>query len=100
MSATLYTLQTPPEGFKCTRMFAMIQITRQIKISQIGLLEALTSSGKDPYQQSLDTFADLAPQEANAILGVQLSTATQHFTNGTFLYLTYIGTPVTMEAIA
>ncbi len=100
MSATLYTLQTPPEGFKCTQIFPMIQITRQIKISQVGLLEALTSNTKNPYQEALDALAACAPEEANAILGVQLSTATQHFNNGTFLYLSYIGTPVTMEAIA
>ncbi|CQR45722.1 hypothetical protein [Thiomonas arsenitoxydans] len=78
----------------------MIQIVRQIKISHIGLLERLTSSGTDPYQEARDALAGSAPEGANAIIGVQLSTSTQHFNNGTFLYLFYIGTPVTIEELA
>lgn len=52
---------------------------------------------KNEYQEVIDSFADSAPDEANAILGVQIATSSQQFSNGTFLYVTYIGTPAIIE---
>ena len=52
---------------------------------------------RNEYQEVIDSFVESAPPEANAILGVQISTSTQHFSNGTFMYITYIGTPAIIE---
>jgi hypothetical protein len=51
-----------------------------------------------PHETTKGHFlANQAPEGANAIIGIQISTSSQQFTNGTFLYLTAVGTPIIYE---
>lgn len=52
---------------------------------------------KNEYQEAIDAFVNNCPNEANAVLGVKISTSSQQFNNGTFIYVTYIGTPAIIE---
>ena len=90
----LLTTQTLPEGMIVKEAFSMILANKAIEISNKGLIRGLLERNRNEYNEALDFFIGLAPQEANAIIGMQVSSSTQHFSNGTFLYLTMVGTPV------
>ncbi|SHO20321.1 Putative uncharacterized protein [Moritella viscosa] len=57
------------------------------------------ATNKGEYQEAMDLLAQSAPSGANAIIGIKVASSIQKFPNGTFLHLTYIGTPITYEEI-
>lgn len=75
----------------------MIEITHKIRISQKGLIKGFLERKRDEHQEAIEKLIESAPSEANAIIGVKHSTATHTFPEGTFLFITYIGTPVVLE---
>lgn len=91
------TTETLPENLKITTMFSMIEITHKIQISQKGLIKGFLERKRDEHQEAYERLIESAPSEANAIIGVTQSTATHTFPEGTFLFITYIGTPVVLE---
>lgn len=97
MSITLFTTENLPEGCIVKETFGMIQVTGTVEVSNKGIIRGMLQRNKNEYQEVIDSFVDSAPDEANAILGVQIATSSQQFSNGTFLYVTYIGTPAIIE---
>ena len=93
----LLTTSSLPEGFIFKEAFSMILINKTIEVSNKGIIRGLMEKSRNEYQEALDFLVSQAPEEANAIIGIQISTSTQQFSNGTFLYLTAIGTPVVYE---
>ncbi|HEO98986.1 MAG TPA: heavy metal-binding domain-containing protein [Epsilonproteobacteria bacterium] len=91
------TTETLPENLKIKSMFSMIEITYKIQISQKGLIKGFLERKRNEHQEALDKLIENAPSEANAIIGVKHSTATHVFPEGSFLFITYIGTPVVLE---
>lgn len=77
----------------------MLLASKTIEISHKGLVRGLIERNRNEYTEALAYFMSLAPKEANAIIGVQLSTSTQTFSNGTFLFMTFVGTPVFYEEV-
>jgi len=51
------------------------------------------------YEEIINSFITAAPFEANAIIGVQVSTTSQAFGDGVFLFMTYIGNPAIVGEI-
>ena len=90
----LLTTSSLPEGFVVKEVFTMVLVNKTIEVSSKGVLRGLFERNRNEYQEALDFLASQAPNEANAIIGIQVSTSTQQFSNGTFLYLTAVGTPV------
>ncbi len=82
-----------PAGMEVKKTYSMIQFTGTVEISNKGLIRGLIDRNRNEYQEIMDRFIGYAPREANAIIGVQISTAAQGFNNGSFLFVTYIGTP-------
>lgn len=97
MSVTLFTTENLPEGCIVRETFGMIQVTGTVEVSNKGIIRGMLQRNKNEYQEVIDSFVESAPDEANAILGVQIATSSQQFSNGTFLYVTYIGTPAIIE---
>nr|WP_298167028.1 hypothetical protein [uncultured Pseudomonas sp.] len=97
MTKLLLTTENLPEGIVVKEIFGMIQITGTVEVSNKGVIRGLLERKKNEYQEVVDAFIRSAPSEANAIIGVQISTSAQNFSNGTFLYVTYIGTPAVLE---
>ena len=56
-------------------------------------IEAFIDRNRNEHQEAYERLSNSVPQGANAILGVKTSTAIQVFTEGTYLYITYKGTP-------
>lgn len=90
----LLTVPSLPEGCTVTQAFSMILANKTIEISNKGLIRGALERNRNEYEEAIEFFKGLAPSEANAIIGVQISSSTQQFSNGTFLYLTMVGTPV------
>ena len=93
MGVILFSTDQVPQGMEVKRLFSAVQMTGVIQISQKSLLKGLLERGRNETEEMMQQLRNLAPSEANAIIGIQVSTAAQHFNNGTFLYVTYLGTP-------
>jgi uncharacterized protein YbjQ (UPF0145 family) len=99
MEKALFTTENLPAGLLVKEVFGMIQVTGTVEVSNKGMIRGLLERKRNEYQEVIDSFVNSAPSEANAILGVQISTSSQQFSNGTFLYITYIGTPAVIENV-
>ena len=97
MGKILLTSDNLPEGMSVKQVFGLTQVTGTVEVSKKGMIRGLLEKDKNEFQEVIDSFIKSAPAEANAIIGVQISTSSQQFTNGTFLYVTYIGTPAVIE---
>lgn len=78
-------------------IFGMVQFTGAVEISDKGLIRGFFERNKNEYQEVINFFIDSAPSEANAILGVQISTSSQAFGKSAFMHVTYVGTPAIIE---
>jgi regulator of nucleoside diphosphate kinase len=90
----LLTTPTLPQGLIVKEAFSLVLINQAIEVSNKGIIRGLLQRKRNEYQEALDFLEAQAPKEANAIIGIQISTSTQQFSNVTFLYLTAVGTPV------
>ena len=90
----LLTIDTLPEGVEIEQFYGLIQITMPIEISQKNLLRRITEGNEDNGQQkAIDALAQQASSlGANLVYGIKQSTTIGQFNNGTYLYITYIGT--------
>lgn len=89
------TPELPAElGATIEYVYSMVTTTTPVQISQKPLLQAIFGTKTSSWQQAWDNFVGSAPNDANAIIGVSVSTAVGSFGNGTFLYVTMAGTPI------
>lgn len=88
-----------PENMEIKTIYPMIQFTGQVEISEKGPLKTIMEKNRNEYQEIMDSFITAAPFEANAIIGVQVSTTSQSFSDGAFMYVTYIGNPAIVGEI-
>ena len=86
VSRVLLTTDSAPDGWKIERILTMIQLTTRIKVTDSGLRS-------EECQEALDMLADSAPDEANAVIGIRVTSSTLTIEDTVYLYLTYIGTP-------
>ncbi|MDH0342159.1 hypothetical protein [Chromobacterium haemolyticum] len=92
MERYLLTIETPPAGYEISKVFSMVQYTKGIRISETGLRE-------EDCQDALDVLASSVPAEANALIGIKMTSTTLATAKGAYLYLTYIGTPAIIREI-
>jgi regulator of nucleoside diphosphate kinase len=97
MEMLLLSTEVLPSNCEIKEMYSMVQITRAIEISNKSLLRNIFEKNTNEYQEAINQLAASAPSDANAIIGIKATSSTQQFSNGTFLYLTYIGTPITYQ---
>ncbi|WP_084455205.1 hypothetical protein [Comamonas composti] len=94
----LLSTETLPENCVIKEMYSLVQVTRAIEVSDKGLIRGILERKRNEYQEALEQLTLCAPSDANAIIGVKVTSSTQNFSNGTYLYLTYIGTPILYQA--
>lgn len=95
----LLTTEVLPENCVIEEMFHMVYTRGTIEVSSKGLVRGYLERNRNEAQELIDNLASLAPAEANAIIGIKVSTAVQRFTNYVLLFTTYIGTPVRYRQI-
>ena len=88
-----------PVSHEIETVFDMVEVTYRIQISSKGLIQGLLDRNRNEHDEAMQLLAKVAPSSANAIIGIKVSSATQAFNEGTFLYLTYIGTPVAFRQV-
>jgi regulator of nucleoside diphosphate kinase len=93
MEKILFSTDQMPSGMEVKKSYSMVQVTGTVEISNKGLIRGILERNNNEYQKVMNQLISFAPSEANAIIGVQISTAVQNFNNSSFLYISYIGTP-------
>jgi regulator of nucleoside diphosphate kinase len=88
-----------PVPHEIETVFDMVEVTYQIQISSKGLIQGLLERNRNEHNEAMQFLVKAAPNGANAIIGIKVSSATQAFNRDTFLYLTYIGTPVAFRQV-
>lgn len=90
-----------PEGYTVETLYGLVEITQPIELSQKSFLRRVTEQETNGHETALAELTKAALQasggKANIIFGVKVSTAISTFSNGTFLYMTYIGTAARIE---
>jgi len=99
MDKILFSTNQLPTGLETKKNFSMIQATGMVEVSKKVMFRGIIERKRNEYQEVIDQFVSYAPDEANAIIGVQISTTGVGFNNGTFLYVTYIGNPAIIGEI-
>jgi hypothetical protein len=95
MGRYLFTVDSPPAGFKIARLFRMVQYIRRFDLSRAAL-------PVEDYENALDVLATepSLPKDANAIIGIKVSSSILADSKGAYLYLVYIGTPAKITDIS
>lgn len=91
----LITTSILPQGIEIKESFSVVMATHSFQISKKSAFSSLFGSNKE--ESIADVMNDLiaqCPGTANAIIGIQISTTSQQLSDGAFLYITAIGTPV------
>ena len=89
----MFCSNTLPAKTKVRRTFDMIVHTGAINLDGRG-----SSTIDDRSETVRQQFIALAPEEANAVIGVQIATSVVLYDiNGGVLYITYLGNPAIIE---
>ncbi|EMM4514127.1 hypothetical protein WAQ86_004757 [Salmonella enterica] len=95
------TTDTLPDAYSVKEVFGMVEITYPIEISKKNIFRQLTEGRKNEHEEAYESLVKAAHSAtggaANVIYGVKVSTAVGNFNNGSFLYMTYIGTAARAE---
>ncbi len=92
-------LTTPlPSEYRLITNLGVCSSCSTIQLNRKGLIQSLTERNRDEWAEAYDKFIASAPRGATIVFGVQVSTATAQFDNGTFLYLTITGTAAIHES--
>ena len=83
-----------PSEIRVRRTFDMIVHTGTVDIRPRG-----QSSVDDQSEDVKEEFVDMAPEEANAIIGVQVATDVVHYDvgGGGVMYVTFAGNPAILD---
>lgn len=86
MERHLLTVESAPAGYEVRELFTLIQFTKRLRVTEAGASAA-------ECQEALDVLSAAAPEHANAVLGVRLTSTAVVVGGEVYLYLTYLGTP-------
>ncbi|MDO5606256.1 MAG: hypothetical protein Q4G25_13950 [Paracoccus sp. (in: a-proteobacteria)] len=86
----------PPE-FRLVHIHGLVCVTRAVEISSKGIVRGLFERRRNEFQEVYDALAAEAKGRGNVIYAIQTATATQHFGNNTYLYVTLSGTVATCD---
>lgn len=96
----LSTMDTPPPGYEIEASMGLVEVTYPIEVSSKGLIRGLLERKRNEHQEAVNALERSIPTGANAVMGIKATSAVQSFDQGTFLYLTYIGTAVRLVEMA
>lgn len=94
----LLTTDVLPEDFTVTKLFGLVEVTTPIELTEKNFLRRMTEGEINGHQLAVDNLTKQAKDTGgNLVYGIKTSTAIGTFNNGSFLYLTYIGTVALVE---
>lgn len=83
-----------PIAHEVEQVWSVVSYTGRVEVSSKGLVRGMLERGRNEHQEVYDGFAAAMPTEANAVVGVRVSTTTGEFGPAVVLFITYTGTPV------
>lgn len=87
-----------PAGHRVLHTFGLVESTTAVGMSAKSAWSKFVEGTGPTHRDAMENLGAIAPDGANAIVGVRLSTATAVDGDGRILLvLTYIGTPVVLE---
>ncbi|CAG9169675.1 hypothetical protein [Cupriavidus pinatubonensis] len=86
MERYLLTVEAAPAGYEVREVFTLIQFTKRLRVTE-------ASASAAECQDALDVLSAAAPDGANAVLGVRLTSTAVSVDGEIYLFLTYLGTP-------
>jgi hypothetical protein len=91
-----------PSNVAIEEAFSAVIATVMVKQSSTSVMDALTAKftgHRDATNEELfNALAALCPPEATVMLGLQITGAIHQFSNGAFLVLTGVATPVLLSS--
>lgn len=93
------TTDTLPIAHEIERVFSAVSCIGRVEVSNKGLVRGLMERNRNEQQEVYDQFVATVPEQANAVVGLQISTAASEFGGSVFLLVTYVGTPVRYRAV-
>ena len=95
----ILTTDTIPLDVTVQELYGLVEITYPLPLEISKWISSPLAEAKrnEHHREALVTFVDAVRNlypKANFVIGTKVSTAVGSFSNGTFLYITYIGTPV------
>jgi|GEM_PF-1227754 len=94
------TTEKLPDDLVLRVVFDVIQVTSAIKVCRSALGDTLRQSEDEERQKAMDRLARIASDhrtpdgdQANAVIGVRLSTTTVELKDGMYMMMTWYGTP-------
>ena len=88
------TIETLPHNRVIEDSYPMLEIGYMIRLTNKKLFQKSINGEVSNREEALNDFISKAPKEANAIIGIRISLATQSFNDANFMYIVYSGTPV------
>jgi len=88
------TIETLPHNRVIEDSYPMLEMGYMIRLTNKKLFQKSINGEVSNREEALRDFILQAPKEANAIIGIRTSLATQTFSDGNFMYIVYSGTPV------
>lgn len=88
-----------PIAHEIEQVWGAVSFSGRVELSSKGLVRGLLERGRNEHQEVYEGFAATVPQEANAVLGLQVSTAIGAFGPAVMMFVTYTGTPVRYRAV-
>lgn len=95
------TTETAAENIKIKNILGVVEYTSVIKISAQGLFDVIKGFNKKSPELEAKNYliSEVHALGGNALIGLRVDTAIANFSNGTFLYKTYIGTAALIEEV-
>lgn len=90
----MVTTDSLPIAHEVEHVWPAVTYTGRIEVSSKGVVRGMLERGRNEQQEVYDAFAANIPAEANAVVGLRVSTAIGAFGQTVLMYVTYIGTPV------
>jgi hypothetical protein len=91
-----------PSNVSIQEAFSAVIATVMVKQSSTSVMDSLTAKftgHRDAtYEDLFDALATRCPREATVMLGLQITSAVHQFSNGAFLVLTGVATPVLLSS--
>jgi regulator of nucleoside diphosphate kinase len=96
----MVTTDALPIAHEIEHVWPAVSFTGRVEVSSKGVVRGLLERARNEQQEVYDGFAAAVPPQANAVLGLQVSTAIGGFGPTVLLFVTYTGTPVRYRASA
>lgn len=94
-------IEVLPEEYKLKKVLGVVVETVNYEVTKKTLWRSMNGSSSaeaDPVGRGIRGLKEYAREMgANGVIGIKITTCTQGFSNGSYMYMTFTGTAVVLE---